>query len=144
MNTSGPEQFKDTPTHILLMRNVARVVEALERQQTFSLEMFIDALNTDARYPRAGIRISRYCRPDRVNTWYTELIVTGVWSKDAGGWYKQTYVVSDHHCQPAAAMPWRSTIKTSLLRGIDFEKELQEIQHMDREHKAHVTKKEGK
>lgn len=128
----------------LLARNVARVTEALERQQTFSLEMFIDALNSEARYPRAGIRISRYCRPDRPPCWYTELIVTGVWNKDSTGWYKQTYVVSDFHSTAASAMPWRSTIKTRLLKGIDFEAELQEIQRMDREHKAHVAKKEGK
>ncbi len=139
------EQFKDTPKQVLLSRNINRVVESIERQETMSLEQFMDALNSDARSPRASIRVSRYCAPNRTPVWYTELIVSNVWEKDADGWYKSTYVMGDYFATPASSMPWRSTIKGRVLKGIDFQRELQHIQNMDAEHKVWVdSKKEGK
>lgn len=139
------EQFKDADPKTLLTRNVNRVIECIERQETMKLEQFMDALNGEAKYPRASIRISRYCKPNQPAVWYMELLISNFWAKDKDGWYKQTYVVSDYFADPIGAMPWRSSVKTKLLAGIDYQAILQEVRDADRAYKQSAgLKKAGK
>lgn len=139
------EQFKDIDRKTLLTRNVNRIIETIERQETMKLEHFMDALNSEAKYPRASIRISRYCKPNQPAVWYMELLVANFWSKDKDGWFKQTYVVSDYFADPIGALPWRSSIKNKLLAGLNYEELLQEVRDADRAHQQSVClKKVGK
>lgn len=139
------EQFKDIDRKTLLTRNVNRIVETIERQETMKLEHFMDALNSEAKYPRASIRISRYCKPNQPAVWYMELLIANFWSKDKDGWFKQTYVVSDYFADPIGALPWRSSIKNKLLAGLNYEELLQEVRDADRAYQQSASlKKVGK